>query len=75
MHTGPEEDARKSPGTMVGSVRLSFGWEGLLLVAFTTSVMIALGNAGKCRVHFIQWRFHKVPNQFPKVLNASYQQS
>ena len=65
MTIGPEEDARKSSGTMAGSVRLSFRREGfLLVVAFTASAVIALGNTGKCWFHAIPWRFHKVVNRF-----------
>ena len=54
MPVGPEENARTSPGTMAGSVRLSFRREGfLLVVAFTASVVIALGNTGKYWLHEI----------------------
>ena len=67
MPVGPEENSRKSPGTMAGSVRLSFRREGfLLVVAFTASVVIALGNTGKCWLHEIPWRFYKVTKHFPK---------
>ena len=62
---GPEENARTFPETMAGSVRLSFRREGfLLVVAFTASAVIALGNTGKCWFHAIPWRFHKVVNRF-----------
>ena len=53
---------------MAGSVRLSFRREGfLLVVAFTASVVIALGNTGKCWLHEFPWRFHKVTKHFLKV--------
>ena len=61
MLIGPEKNARKSPGTMASSVRLSFRGEGfLLVVAFTASTVTALGNTGKCWLDAIPWRFHKV---------------